>query len=77
MSETKFRIVLFFTVLVASKLSGHKSWTQKNIGAFFMYFKTMAGRATVIGEGSKINILSTFPRTRKGASNEAKKKNEK
>ena len=25
---------------------------QKNIGAFFRYFKTMPGMATVIGEGS-------------------------
>ena len=39
-------------------LSGHKSITQKTIGIFFIYFKTIAGIPTVIGEGSWTKIIS-------------------
>ncbi len=44
----------------ARRLSGHKSSTQNTIGAPFAHFIMMAGRPTVIGDGSNTKMQSNF-----------------
>jgi hypothetical protein len=44
----------------ATTLSGQRSRTQKQIGIFFTFLINIAGRQTVIGEGSKTKIISNF-----------------
>ena len=52
---------LFLTPPAAEILAGHRSWTQKKIGALNLIFAIIAGIPTVIGDGWKTNILSKEP----------------
>ena len=53
-------IILVFRFPAEATLSGHKSRTQKQIGIFLIFFIKIAGRHTVIGDGSNTKIISNF-----------------
>ena len=47
-----------FKLPADTTLSGQRSKTQKHIGIFLIFFIKIAGKPTVIGDGSKTKIIS-------------------
>ena len=58
---------VYFKFEADTTLSGQRSSTQKHIGILLIFFMKIAGKPTVIGEGSKTKIKSYLYFIRKSA----------
>ena len=58
MGVKSFGIKTDFIFEAAMTLSGQRSSTQKHIGILLIFFMKIAGKPTVMGDGSKTKMMS-------------------